>query len=304
MCQARVQNKILPHSFTTAGWWVWLEVCYSLKIPELSVLSCHAERVEVIFYQKANISCRMKTIRCFFSPPTSHVSLLEKNEKQLSLQYLRDYGEEAAHCVLVWAKSTLLQQINRSTNRNITPNLGSWRGKKWEQCEEGPAPWSSLKSLSSTHDGADCDCGADGPRTITSDVFMDFQWGPIRKWSCCQCSKMRGVELHYQNSASFHILTREPQSMLSNGSKGICKWTSDLFLLALYGFVFCYCSSRRFMDIIWIFVEKKEENSLALRQLCDCYVWKCGPRGFTLWIINASCFWKIWYLRKIGKRGN
>lgn len=84
----------------------------------------------------------------------------------------------AAHTVLVWAKSSILQQINYKTNRSIILNLESRQAKKWEQYE-GPASCSSLKGLPSTHDKADCDCGTDGLWTITSDVFMDLQCDPL-----------------------------------------------------------------------------------------------------------------------------
>lgn len=84
----------------------------------------------------------------------------------------------AADHVRVWGKSTILQQINCKTNRNIILNLESWQGKKWEQYE-GPVLRSSLKCLSSTHDKADCGFGIDRLWTITSDVFMDLQCDPV-----------------------------------------------------------------------------------------------------------------------------
>lgn len=129
---------------------------------------------------------------------------------------------EAAHHVLAWVKSTILQQINCKTNRNIILNLESWQGKKWEQYE-GPALSSSLKCLSSTHDKADCDCGTDRLWTITSDVFVDLQCDPI--WNI---AAVRAKNILYRTALAeldlVYILIWKPQSMLSNGteSEGIC----------------------------------------------------------------------------------
>lgn len=140
------------------------------------------------------------------------------------LQYFSALGLTlgAAHHVLVWGKSTILQQINCKTNGDIILNLESWQGKKWEQYE-GPVVCSSLKRLFSTHDKADCDCGTDRLWTITSDVFMDLQCDPT--WNIAAVSAKNVLyrtalpELHL-----VYILIWKPQSMLGNGteSKSIC----------------------------------------------------------------------------------
>lgn len=128
----------------------------------------------------------------------------------------------AAHHVLVWAKSTILQQINCKTNRNIILNLESWQGKKWEQYE-GPVRCSSLKSLSSTHGKADCDCGTDSLWTITSDVFMDFQCDPI--WNIAAVGATNAAYRTALTELNWvHIRIWKLQLILSNGkeSKRIC----------------------------------------------------------------------------------
>lgn len=109
--------------------------------------------------------------------PTQYHFWLSKTALTTVFTVLGLMGGAVRH-VLVWTKSTILQQINCKTNRNIILNLQSWQGKKWEQCE-GPVQGSSLKSVSSTHDKADCDCGNDRLWTITSDVFIDFRRDPI-----------------------------------------------------------------------------------------------------------------------------
>lgn len=204
------------------GWWYLSECLLFFKSAGICFCALsHSERVGVIFYQKSDISWRMKLLRCFhLFPPTSHPSF-SKTALTTVFTTLGLMGG-AAHHVLVWAKSTILQQINCKTNRNIILNLESWQGKKWEQYES-PVPWSSLKSLSSTHDKADCDCGTDRLWTITSDVFMDFQCDPI--WNIAAVSAknaLYGPAL--PEPTLVHSLIWEPQSMLSNGteSKRIC----------------------------------------------------------------------------------
>lgn len=139
-------------------------ICFNVCYPFKSTRFCfravsHSERAVVTFYQKSDISWKMKPFKCFhFFPPTSYFSL-SKTALTTVFSALGLMGG-AVHHVLVWAKSTILQQINCKTNRNIILNLQSWQGKKWEQYV-GLVPCSSLKSLSSTHEKADCDCGSD-----------------------------------------------------------------------------------------------------------------------------------------------
>ena len=171
--------------------------------------------------QKSDISWRVKQFKSFhFFLPTSHFSL-SKTALTTVFTTLGLLGG-AAHHVLVWTKSTILQEINCKTNRNIILNLGSWQGKKWEQYESSE-PWSSLKSVSSTHDRADCDCGTDRLWTITSDVFMDVQCDPI--WNIAAVrAKNAPYRPELPELSLVHILIWEPQSILSNGtaSKRIC----------------------------------------------------------------------------------
>ena len=155
-----------------------------------------------------------------FLPPTSHFWAF-KNSSNTVFTALGLMGG-AVHHMVVEAKSTILQQINCKTNRNIILNLQSWRGKKWEQYE-GRVPCSSLRSLSSTHDKADCDCGTDRLWTIISDVFMDFRCDQI--WNIAAVSaKKASYRAAFPALDSVYIVMWEPQSILSNGTelKRIC----------------------------------------------------------------------------------
>lgn len=123
----------------------------------------------------------------------------------------------SAHHVLVWAKSSILQQTKCKTNKNIILNLESWQGKKWEQYE-GPVLCSSFLSLSSTHDKANSDCECDRLSTITSDVFMDLWWDPI--WNIAAVSaKNAPYRTALADLDLVHIWIWKPQSMLSNGTE-------------------------------------------------------------------------------------
>lgn len=152
-------------------------ICLNVCARIYSCAFSQPERIGVISYQKSHVSWRMKLFKCFhFFPPTSHFSL-SKTALTTVFTAVGLMGGSVRH-VLVWAKSTILEPIKCKTNRNIILNLESWQGKKWEQYE-GPVLGSSLTSLSSTHDKANCDSDCDRLWTITSDVFMDFQWDPF-----------------------------------------------------------------------------------------------------------------------------
>lgn len=138
-----------------------------------------------ILFFKVEYQRKKDTIQCFSF--FVRIALISSFQKQLSLLHW-DLWEEL-HTLLVWTKSSILQQINYKTNRNIILNLENRQAKKWQQYE-GPASCTSLKRLPSTHDKADCDCSTDGLWTITSDVFMDLQCVFMDlqlKYSCCQC---------------------------------------------------------------------------------------------------------------------
>ena len=175
LCKGPLQeSKIKSYliHFKIPGWYI--SVIFFLKVLELFLLFLTLKE-KMSFFISSQISHAEWIVARMFSfllPPTFPFIAFRNS----SLQYLVpwDFREELHNSVLVPAKSTILQQINCGANRNIILNLESWQGKKWEQCE-GPVPWSSLKSLSSTHDRADPDCGTDRLWTIISDVFMDFQ---------------------------------------------------------------------------------------------------------------------------------
>lgn len=120
-----------------------------------------------------------------------------------------------------------------------------------------PGTFSSLKSLSCAHGGADCDCATDRLWKITSDVFMGF-WrdSPIPQEYLLPALQM----LHNRQALSevdlIHIVIWKPGTILGNRreSKRICSSWSDLFLLAASAFERRFCSSPcRLIGSIWRF---------------------------------------------------
>lgn len=207
-----------------------------------------------------------------FSCPTTSQFSLSKTVLTAVLTASGLMGGAVRH-VLVCAKSTIFQQINCKTNRNIILNLQSWQGKKWEQYSV-PVLRSSLKSLSSTHDEADCYCGTDRLWTITSDVFMDFQCDPI--WNIAAVSAKNALyrtALPGQDLGPYSDAKSRSRCSVMDRSQSKCVYRrGDLFLWAFSGFVYCYCSP---LQIYWLHLnicKKKMCASVVLGQICDCCV--------------------------------